>query len=750
MKRILLLVIASCLVSSLYAELYFKTGFEAFETDIQLTRNSWVSEGFNDPGWSQGFDTRSSIDVEHSSEGAKSMRILYKGGGKAGVDNTGVQIPLTFEEKSAEDIYVSYSMRPSENFTWGKTSYGGKLPGLASGTQCNGNKVCDGTNGFSARYMWRDGGRLVVLLYHMDYDKIYGQDVDLLYPDGRTVVAERGEWIHLAQRVKMNTVTVENGVAKANPDGILQVWVNGVLVLNRTDLRLRTNDALVDNFYISTFHGGGDETWAPIEDCYIWFDDIRIGSTYEDVMYKGCRGIDLGANKSVCVNGEATFEADVKSNDLTYTWFKDRLPIADKSSLTVSEPGTYVLVVDSMGCSQRDTVLVTKNLTSMLPENLTICDQSFVALDPKVGGEGLTFEWSKDNEKLASTSPILVVKEGGDYSVKISSSNCEPISDEVKVESGLLLIEDVSAQKGQMVDVSVQDAPENVGWYKSEACDELIAEGATYSTEMPATPTYMYAKDLDGFSGLVGKKGITGNTYTYSNSSMDKAMTEAWMTFTVLKDLTIDSVSLYPYQVPCDVVLKILNSETNEEVYYNTYNLPITGANRVALNVELAPGTYRFDMLGSTGILKQSHTDLDIQFPYVIEGLISIDGANKEKAWMNKVGGRYLALYDWRVSTGNHCAATPVLLSPASGTQSGEVEQNGIVVYPTQVEDYLFVEGLSGDAKITIYNSLGAKMLYKQSKSNKLYLSMSQWSAGEYIVQIEDATNVKSVKVIKK
>ena len=44
MKRILLLVIASCLVSSLYAELYFKTGFEAFETDIQLTRNSWVSE----------------------------------------------------------------------------------------------------------------------------------------------------------------------------------------------------------------------------------------------------------------------------------------------------------------------------------------------------------------------------------------------------------------------------------------------------------------------------------------------------------------------------------------------------------------------------------------------------------------------------------------------------------------------------------------------------------------------------------
>ena len=750
MKRIFTSIIVLLFISPIYSELYFKTGFEALKTDTQLTRNLWVSEGFNDPGWAQGFDTRSSIDVEHSSEGAKSMRILYKGGGEAGVNNTGVQIPLTFEDKSAEEMYVSYSMRPSNNFTWGKTNYGGKLPGLASGTQCNGDKVCNGTNGFSARYMWRDGGRLVVLLYHMDFKEIYGQDVDLFYPNGRAVVAERGEWIHLAQRVKMNTVTVENGVAKANPDGILQVWVNGVLVLNRTDLRLRTNDALVDNFYISTFHGGGDATWAPIEDCYIWFDDIRIGSTYEDVMYKGCSAIDLGANKSVCVDGEASFEASVKSDDLTYTWFKDRLPIADKSSLTVSEPGTYVLVVDSLGCSQRDTVLVTKNLTSMLPENLTICDQSFVALDPKVGGEGVTFEWSRDNEKLASTSPTLLVKEGGNYGVKISSPNCEPVSDEVKVESGLLSIEDVSAQKGEMVDVNVQDAPENVDWYKSEACDELIAEGATYSTEMPATPTYIYAKDLDGFSGLVGKKGITGNTYTYSNSSMDKAMTEAWMTFTVLKDLTIDSISLYPYRVPCDIVLKILNSETNEEVYYNTFNLPVTGANRVALNVELEPGAYRFDMVGSTGILKQSHTDPDIQFPYVIEGLISIDGANKEKSWMNKVGGRYLALYDWRVSTGNHCAATPVLLSPVAGTQSGDVEQNGIVVYPTQVEDYLFVEGLNGDAKITIYNSLGAKMFYKQTKNDKLYLSMLQWSSGEYIVQIEEGAKVKSVKVVKR
>ena len=216
-----------------------------------------------------------------------------------------------------------------------------------------------------------------------------------------------------------------------------------------------------------------------------------------------------------------------------------------------------------------------------------------------------------------------------------------------------------------------------------------------------------------------------------------------------MKDLTIDSVSLYPYSLPCDVVIKILNNETGEEVYYNSFNLPVTGANRVPLNAELKPGVYRFDMAESSGILKQSHSDLDIQFPYVIDGLISIDGANKEKSWMNKVGGRFLAVYDWRVSTGNHCAATPVLLSPLGGTKNMDAENGNIVVYPTRVEDNLYIEGLNGDTKVTIFNSLGVKKMYKQTKTDKMQISLSQWPNGEYILQIEERESLKSLKIVK-
>lgn len=36
-------------------------------------------------------------------------------------------------------------------------------------------------------------------------------------------------------------------------------------------------------FIFRLFHGGSDRTWAPTDTCYTWLDDIRIGTTYEDV-----------------------------------------------------------------------------------------------------------------------------------------------------------------------------------------------------------------------------------------------------------------------------------------------------------------------------------------------------------------------------------------------------------------------------------------------------------------------------------
>ncbi|MBR4971320.1 MAG: T9SS type A sorting domain-containing protein, partial [Paludibacteraceae bacterium] len=630
---------------------------------------------------------------------------------------------------------ASYTFRFSENFSYGTTSFGGKLPGLSGGDNCSGGSSCDGTNGFSARFMWRDGGKIVLYLYHMDKPSTYGEDVDLVYPNGDIVYAKKGEWYHIAERVKINS----DGNTY---DGEVQVWVNGVEVLHKTGLRFTSNGDVVDNFYISTFHGGSNDDWCPTDTCHIWFDDIIIGNTYDDVKFSDCKKPNAGPNRNLCSTNEVKVESDLVSPSFTYSWIKDRKVISTESAAILSEVGEYQLVVDSMGCSKRDTLNLSNKIEPILPEELHICSQSFATIDPQLSADGLKFEWSRNGERLSSTDAQLKVKDAGSYELNISSPNCESVSKTIEVSSGLLSVEDVTADAGENVELSVIDSG-NYGWYSSATGGEILSEGMTYSTTMPSSPTYLYVKDLEAYNGLVGKKQITKNTYTFPTSESSSR----WLLFTAERPFTIDSVSVYPHTLPCDIVIRIVYDETEEVLFSQEYKGLQSGENRLALNAQVKnAGKYRMDLVGSTGILKQSHTDEDISYPYTIDGVISIDGTNV--AWMNKVGGRYLALYNWRISAGNICARTPVLLSPSQSTQISAHKVNKIDVYPTFTDGDLFIEGLSGESKITLYNSKGKKMIVRKQKSDKAYFSLANFANGEYLLQIE-MNEVKTYKILK-
>jgi hypothetical protein len=266
----------------------------------------------------------------------------------------------------------------------------------------------------------------------------------------------------------------------------------------------------------------------------------------------------------------------------------------------------------------------------------------------------------------------------------------------------------------------------------------------TYSTTMPSSPTYLYVKDLDAFDGLIGKKQITGNTYTFKPTEQ----ATRWMLFTTERALTIDSVSVYPHSLPCDIVIRILNDETEEVLFSHEFAGLQSGENRLPLNAYIEKaGKYRMDLVGSTGTLKQSHTDADISYPYKIEGVMSIDGTNT--AWMNVDGGRYLGLYNWRISAGNICARTPVLLSPLQSTQNQANIATQIDVYPSFTDGDLFIEGLDGETKITLYNSKGKRMIVRKQKGDKAYFSLANFANGEYLLQIEMKEQVKICKILK-
>lgn len=241
-----------------------ETGFENGADESPYTQNSWIADGFAVP-WVQGFgEGRAHVDTAQAYTGNKSLRITYPAGTYLPGPN-GAQAPLTFTPR--DEVYISYRLRFSDNFDWGGTNEGGKLPGLAGGDYCSGGDSCNGTNGFSARFMWRPGGRAVLYLYHMDKPHTYGEDMQLTTGSG-DVYFQKGQWYQIIERVKINTGN--------NYDGEVQVWINGEQALLRTNIRFVNNGDQVDTLYFSTFHGGNDASWAPSVDCHVWYDDMRI------------------------------------------------------------------------------------------------------------------------------------------------------------------------------------------------------------------------------------------------------------------------------------------------------------------------------------------------------------------------------------------------------------------------------------------------------------------------------------------
>lgn len=217
--------------------------------------------------WSGGFATAEApgrFRVVEAPGHGRALEVLYPKGG-VGPQQTGGQ--WMAELPARDTCLLEYRVRFGEDFDWVK---GGKLPGLGGGTTPTGGNF--DPDGFTSRYMWREGGRLVVYLYWAgqasaarEAGRQYGVDLDC------GITMERGRDYVLRQRVTMNT--------PGKPDGVLEVWVDGRSVLRRTDLLFRDQSGKtwrIDRFVFSTFHGGNDPTWAPAHDCAVQFDNFSV------------------------------------------------------------------------------------------------------------------------------------------------------------------------------------------------------------------------------------------------------------------------------------------------------------------------------------------------------------------------------------------------------------------------------------------------------------------------------------------
>ena len=176
----------------------------------------------------------------------------------------GAQLYLEPGGTPASSLFLRYLVRFEPGFQFVK---GGKLPGLFGGTVNNGQRIPNGTNGFSTRYMWRTAGAGEVYAY-LPTSVAHGTELgkgDWLF--------STGAWHAIEQEVVLN----QPGLA----DGSITVWYDGTQVYRVSGLTFRSAASLeIQGLFFSTFYGGDDPSWAPNRTTAADFADFRVASSY--------------------------------------------------------------------------------------------------------------------------------------------------------------------------------------------------------------------------------------------------------------------------------------------------------------------------------------------------------------------------------------------------------------------------------------------------------------------------------------
>ncbi|HEY1406179.1 MAG TPA: hypothetical protein VF857_06180 [Spirochaetota bacterium] len=236
-------------------DILFFSGFES--TDW---RDRWGMEWGPRPA-----DNISLVSGKDAFSG-KSLRVRYPKGLIGGP--SACQFYSSFRKigiTPRDSVYVRYYLRFDPSFEFVK---GGKLPGLVGGDGNTGGSVPNGIDGFSARIMWRTGGRIVQYLYHPDQPGVWGEDFDWNY-GGKFRFFIPGKWHCVETFLQMNT--------PGKKDGIVRSWLDSELALDIESIRFRDiPDLKIDAFYFSTFFGGGEPDWAPSSDQFVQFDNFVI------------------------------------------------------------------------------------------------------------------------------------------------------------------------------------------------------------------------------------------------------------------------------------------------------------------------------------------------------------------------------------------------------------------------------------------------------------------------------------------
>ena len=242
--------------------------------------------GWHNPVWHRYWGAPRTYINEDVRKGSDGASLEFKmPAGVAGWHQSGALAMMTFDRQGTTywDTTAEYDFRFSSEFDFAQ---GGKLPGLGAGIIASGgvHPKDDASLGYTARFMWRRDGKIVLYLYAINSDGwvdpysevMYGEDIQLKYVYGSRagddVVAVPDTWYHIKQQIMMNDPGIANGIMK--------VWINNALVLDKRDIMYRGADhqhLRTDNLYLLSFPGGGNTPeYISRNDRSVFIDNVKV------------------------------------------------------------------------------------------------------------------------------------------------------------------------------------------------------------------------------------------------------------------------------------------------------------------------------------------------------------------------------------------------------------------------------------------------------------------------------------------
>jgi len=205
-----------------------------------------------------------------------------------GLGRTGSQFTMPVPGEIRDEIYVSYDMELNSDIVFPE---GGKLgPGLKGGpvTTTGPDDRANGYNGFAMRMSFGERDFLAkhrrfpngtATAYAAYVDQRNGATEELATGgfNENAYVWPKGRPVSVQFRIKMNTPETSQRKGDSKRDGVLQVWFDGVLALDRRDMRWRHDDAIhIDDFYYSAFYGGNQPSVATVKEETMWMTNFAI------------------------------------------------------------------------------------------------------------------------------------------------------------------------------------------------------------------------------------------------------------------------------------------------------------------------------------------------------------------------------------------------------------------------------------------------------------------------------------------